>query len=136
MSTETGTNMESLLREDRVFAPPADFAAKAHVTSLAGYEALYKQSISDPAAFWGNAAKDLDWFTPFTKVLEGDFPSAKWFTGGKLNLCYNAVDRHAKGARKNKVAILWEGEPGEVRKLTYAELHEQVQKTANALKSL
>ncbi len=136
MSTETGTNMESLLREDRVFAPPADFAAKAHITSLAGYEALYKQSIDDPAAFWGNAAKDLDWFTPFTKVLDGNFPTAKWFTGGKLNLCYNAVDRHAKGARKNKVAILWEGEPGEIRKLTYAELLVEVSKTANALKSL
>jgi acetyl-CoA synthetase len=136
MATETGTNMESLLREDRVFAPPADFAAKAHIQSLAGYEKLYAQSIADPAAFWGNAAKELDWFTPFTKVLDGDFPSAKWFIGGKLNLCYNAVDRHALGARKNKTAIVWEGEPGEVRKLTYADLLVEVSKAANALKSL
>jgi len=136
MVTETGTNMESLLREDRVFAPPAEFAAKAHIKSLAEYEALYKQSIDDPDTFWGNAAKELDWFTPFTKVLDGDFPSAKWFTGGKLNLCYNSVDRHALGARKDKVAILWEGEPGEIRRITYAELLVEVSKAANALKSL
>jgi acetyl-CoA synthetase len=136
MATETGTNMESLLREDRVFAPPADFAAKAHIQSLAEYEKLYAQSIADPAAFWGNAAQELDWFTPWNKVIDGDFPNAKWFTGGKLNLCYNAVDRHSLGARKDKVAILWEGEPGEVRKLTYADLLVEVSKTANALKSL
>jgi len=136
MAIETGTNMESLLPEDRVFAPPAEFAAKAHIKSLAAYEALYKQSISDPETFWGNAAKELDWFTPWAKVLDGDFPEAKWFTGGKLNLCHNCVDRHALGARKDKVAILWEGEPGEVRKITYTELLVEVQKAANALKSL
>jgi len=136
MATETGTNMESLLREDRVFAPPAEFAAKAHIQSLAAYEALYQQSIDDPEAFWGNAAKELDWFTPWTKVLDGGFPDAKWFTGGKLNLCHNCVDRHALGARKDKVAILWEGEPGEVRSITYAELLVEVQKAANGLKSL
>jgi acetyl-CoA synthetase len=136
MATETGTNMESLLREDRVFAPPAEFAAKAHIPSLAAYETLYRQSIDDPEAFWGDAAKGLDWFTPFSKVLDGGFPAAKWFTGGKLNLCYNAVDRHALGSRKDKVAILWEGEPGEVRSITYAELLVEVSKAANALKSL
>jgi acetyl-CoA synthetase len=136
MPTETGTNMESLLREDRVFAPPSGFAAKAHIQSLTAYEELYQESINDPEAFWGNAAKNLDWFTSFTKVLDGDFPAAKWFTGGKLNLCYNAVDRHALGARKDKVAILWEGEPGEVRSITYAELLVEVSKAANALKSL
>ncbi|HXB63084.1 MAG TPA: acetate--CoA ligase [Acidobacteriaceae bacterium] len=136
MPTETGTNMESLLREDRVFAPPSAFAAKAHIQSLAAYEDLYKESIADPESFWGNAARHLDWFTPFTKVLEGGFPTAKWFTGGKLNLCYNAVDRHALGSRKDKAAILWEGEPGEVRSITYAELLVEVSKAANALKSL
>jgi acetyl-CoA synthetase len=136
MSTHASTNMESLLREDRVFPPPAEFASQAHIQSLAEYEALYAQSIADPEAFWGKAAADLDWFTPWTKVFDGDIAHARWFVGGKLNLCHNCVDRHALGARRNKVAILWEGEPGEVRSLTYADLHIQVQKAANALKAL
>ena len=128
--------MESLLRENRVFPPPAEFAAKAHIKGLAEYETLYKRSIDDPEGFWAEVARELDWFTPWTKVMEGGIGSAKWFTGGKLNLSHNCVDRHAQGARKDKVAILWEGEPGEVRKLTYGELHVQVQKFANVLKGL
>ena len=135
VATAVGTNMESLLRENRVFPPPANFAAKAHIKSLAEYEALYTRSIDDPESFWAEIARELDWFTPWTKVLEGGMGSAKWFTGGKLNLSHNCLDRHAKGARKDKTAILWEGEPGEVRKLTYAELHVQVQKFANVLKA-
>jgi len=128
--------MESLLRENRVFPPPAEFAAKAHIKSLAEYEALYKRSVDDPERFWAEVAGELDWFSPWTKVLDGGMGSAKWFTGGKLNLSHNCVDRHAKGARKDKVAILWEGEPGEVRKLTFGELHVQVQRFANVLKGL
>jgi len=112
------------------------FAKEAHVQSLAEYEALYQRSIADPEAFWAEVAKDLHWFEPWTKVLEWDLPWAKWFVGGKLNLCYNSVDRHALGSRKDKIAILWEGEPGEVRKLTFGELHVEVQKFANVLKSL
>ena len=136
MSSAASTNMESLLREDRVFPPPAEFAAKAHIKSLAEYEALYAESIADPEAFWARAAADLDWFAPWTKVLDWQVPNAKWFVDGKLNLCHNCVDRHALSARRDKVALLWEGEPGEVRSLTYADLHTQVQKAANALKSL
>jgi len=136
VETLAGTNMESLLRENRVFPPPAEFAAKAHIKGLAEYETLYKRSIDDPEGFWAEVARELDWFTPWTKVMEGGIGSAKWFTGGKLNLSHNCVDRHAQGARKDKVAILWEGEPGEVRKLTYGELHVQVQKFANVLKGL
>ena len=136
MATAVGTNMESLLRENRVFPPPAEFAAKAHIKSLAAYEAMYKRSIDDPEAFWAEIARELDWFTPWTQVLEGRMGSAKWFTGGKLNLSHNCLDRHVNSARSEKVAILWEGEPGEVRKLTYAELHVQVQKFANVLKGL
>ena len=135
VATAVGTNMESLLRENRVFPPPANFAAKAHIKSLAEYEALYKRSIDDPEGFWAEIARELDWFTPWTNVLEGGMGSAKWFTGGKLNLSHNCVDRHANSERKDKTAILWEGEPGEVRKLTYAELHVQVQKFANVLKA-
>ena len=143
-------DLESTLREDRLFPPSPEFAAKAHVKSLAEYEALYARSIADPEAFWAEAASELHWFQKWSKVLDWQLPVAKWFVDGKINLSYNCVDRHALGSRANKTAIIWEGEPvhpqaesgetrtfsGEVRKLTYAELHVEVQKFANALKSL
>jgi len=129
-------DLDSTLREDRVFPPPPEFSAHAHIKSLEEYETLYKQSIEDPEAFWAGVAKELHWFKPWDKVLEWNLPSAKWFVGGKLNLSYNCVDRHALSQRANKTALIWEGEPGEVRRLTYAELHVEVQKFANALKSL
>jgi acetyl-CoA synthetase len=135
-TTPLNPNLESILRENRVFLPPADFAAKARIQSLEQYEALYKHSIEDPEAFWGAVAQELHWFAPWTKVLEWDLPWAKWFVGGKINLCYNCVDRHALGGKADKTAIIWEGEPGEVRKLTFAELHVEVQKFANVLKGL
>jgi acetyl-CoA synthetase len=133
---EESTNLDSSLRENRVFAPPAEFAAKAHVKSLEQYEAMYRRSVDQPEAFWAEAAHELEWFAPWTKVLHGEGAHAKWFVGGKLNLSHNCVDRHALGARKDKVALLWEGEPGEVRKITYSELHRQVQQFANVLKGL
>ncbi len=135
MGSSVGTNMESLLRENRVFPPPEEFASKAHIKSLAEYEAMYQRSIADPQAFWAEAASELEWFAPWTHVLTGDISHAQWFVGGKLNLSHNCVDRHALGARRDKIALLWEGEPGEVRRLTYAELHTQVQRFANVLKS-
>ncbi|MBB5057499.1 acetyl-CoA synthetase [Granulicella aggregans] len=128
------TNLSSTLREHRVFPPPAEFAAKAHIGSLAEYEALYKKSVEEPDAFWADAASNLEWFAPWSQVLDGSGPHAKWFVDGKINLCHNCVDRHALSTPE-KVAILWEGEPGEVRKITYAELHEQVQRFANVLKA-
>src|SRR5437763_1812364 len=97
---------------------------------------MYRRSVDDPEAFWADAAGELDWFAPWTKVQEGEISSAKWFVGGKLNLSHNCVDRHALGVRRDKVALLWQGEPGEVRKITYGELLEQVQRFANVLKSL
>jgi acetyl-CoA synthetase len=130
------TNMESLLRENRVFPPPEEFAAKARIGSMAAYEAMYHRSIEDPESFWAEAARELDWFTPFTSVVEGEMGSATWFNGGKLNLSHNCVDRHAAGALKDKIALLWEGEPGEVRRITYAELNQRVQRFANVLKKL
>jgi acetyl-CoA synthetase len=136
LQTSVGTNMESLLREDRVFPPPAEFAAKAWIKSEAEYEAMYRRSVEQPEAFWAEAAGELEWFAPWKKVLDGEMGSAKWFTGGKLNLSHNCVDRHALGARRDKVALLWEGEPGEVRRLTFAELHGQVMRFANVLKGL
>ena len=129
-------DIDSTLRENRVFPPPPEFSAKAHIKSLEQYESLYKESIQDPEKFWAGVAGDLHWFKTWDKVLDWDLPWAKWFVGGKLNLCYNCVDRHALGERATKTALIWEGEPGEVRRLTYAELHVEVQKFANALKSL
>ena len=136
---ETGTinpNLDSTLHEHRVFPPPAEFAAKAHVKSLEEYETLYRRSIQDPQRFWAEIASELHWFAPWTSVLEWNPPSARWFVGGKINLCYNCVDRHALSVRKDKVAILWEGEPGETRAVTYGELYLEVQKFANVLKGL
>ncbi len=138
-STEAPTEssfFDSLMREDRVFPPPTEFARKARIGSAAEYEAMYKQSVEHPEIFWGDAARELEWFRPWTKVQEGSGAEAKWFLGGKLNLSHNCVDRHAKSERRDKVALLWEGEPGEVRQLTYAELHAEVQKFANVLKSM
>ncbi|HZB87365.1 MAG TPA: AMP-binding protein, partial [Terracidiphilus sp.] len=135
-SSLSSQDLESTLRENRVFPPPAEFASKAHIQSLEEYEALYKKSIEDPEAFWAEAASELHWFKPWNKVLDWNLPIAKWFVGGKTNLSYNCVDRHALGARRDKTALIWEGEPGEIRRLTYAELHVEVQKCANALKAL
>jgi acetyl-CoA synthetase len=131
----TTTAFTSSLREDRVFPPPAEFAARAHIRSRAEYDTMYRRSIEDNEGFWAEMAQQLDWFSPYDKVLDWNVPEAKWFVNGKLNLCYNAVDRHAEGTRRDKVALLWEGEPGEVRSLTYAELHAEVQRFANVLKS-
>jgi acetyl-CoA synthetase len=135
-TVEQNTNLDSSLRENRVFPPPVEFAAKARITSLADYEAMYRRSVEQPEEFWAEAARELEWFAPWTRVLEGEAAHAKWFVNGKLNLSHNCVDRHALGARRDKVALIWEGEPGDVRKLTYGELHEQVQRFANVLKGL
>jgi acetyl-CoA synthetase len=129
-----GTNMESLLRENRVFPPPAEFAAKAHVKNLEQYESMYRRSVEDPNAFWAEAAGELEWFAPWSEVQSGDIEHAKWFAGGKLNLCHNCVDRHALGPNRDRIAFIWEGEPGEVVRITYSELRQQVQEFANVLK--
>jgi acetyl-CoA synthetase len=129
-------DIDSTLRENRVFPPSQEFSERAHIKSLDQYETLYRQSIDDPEGFWAGVAGELHWFKPWDKVLEWNLPSAQWFKGGKLNLCYNCVDRHALGSQRDKVALIWEGEPGEVRRLTYTELCGEVQKFANSLLSL
>lgn len=136
MSTVSETSFSSLLRENRVFQPLAEFSEKAHIKSREQYDAMYRRSIDQPEEFWADAARELDWFEPWDKVLEWNLPWAKWFVGGKLNLCYNAVDRHALGSRAQKPAIIWEGEPGEVRTLTYTDLLSEVQRAANMLKHI
>src|SRR5579875_105985 len=127
--------MESVLRENRVFPPPAEFAANAWIGSEAEYERIYRRSVDDPEGFWAEAANELEWFERWTKVIDGEGPETKWFTGGKLNLSHNCVDRHADGSRGDKIALLWEGEPGGIRRLTYGQLQEQVQRFANVLKA-
>ena len=99
-------------------------------------EAVYERADRDPEGFWAGYASELEWFTPWTQVLEWKPPHAKWFLGGTLNASVNCVDRHARTARRNKAAIIWEGEPGDRRTLTYFDLYREVSKFANVLKSL
>src|SRR5450631_3092037 len=135
-ATVTHVNIDSTLDEQRSFAPSAEFAQKAQIKSLAEYEALYKESVEQPEKFWARAAEELHWFKKWDKVLEWKAPWAKWFVGGQINLSYNCLDRHVHTARKNKAALIWESEPGEVRTYTYQQLWKEVQKFANVLKSL
>jgi acetyl-CoA synthetase len=129
-------DIESLLKEKRIFKPSALFSKSAHIKSMNMYKTLYRQAEKNPDKFWGELAKELDWFTPWKKVLQWKEPFAKWFVGGKLNVSYNCLDRHINTWRKNKAAIIWEGEPGDSRTLTYQELFREVCRFANVLKAL
>ena len=128
--------IEVVSNEQRVFPPPTEFASRARVPDLAAYQALYKRSIEDPEGFFAEQARELHWFKAPTKVLEWNPPFAKWFSDGTLNLSYNCIDRHVAAGRGDKVALLWEGEPGEVRKITYNDLLKEVSRCANALLGL
>jgi acetyl-CoA synthetase len=124
--------ISALLHEDRVFEPPPAFRERAHVRD----SALYEEAERDFEGFWARCASELEWSRPWTKVLEWNPPNVKWFVGGQLNVSVNCVDRHARTARRNKAAIIWEGEPGDRRTLTYFDLFRQVSAFANVLKSL
>src|SRR6266540_2745276 len=130
------TNIESHLVEKRVFKPARDFAKRARIKSLGQYRRMYRESIRQPARFWAREASELVWRVPWKKVLEWRAPFAKWFVGGKLNISENCLDRHLspEGFRGNKAAIIWEGEPGDKRTLTYQQLHREVCRFANVLK--
>jgi acetyl-CoA synthetase len=133
----TGSTIDSVLREDRVFPPSAGFAAQARVPDRAAYDRLYRRSVEDPEGFWGEQAERLQWRRRWQRVLDWQAPFARWFVGGRLNLSENCLDRHLDGPRRNKAALVWEGEPpGERRVLTYAMLHREVCRAANVLKSL
>ena len=136
MTNGPGGNITSVLQESRKFPPPPEFSAQAHIGSEAQYEDMWNRAKDDPAGFWGEQAAHLDWFRKYDKVLDGKMPDTKWFTGGKLNVSYNCLDRHVQTWRKNKAAIIWEGEPGDTRVLTYQDLHREVCKFANVLKKL
>src|SRR3712207_3365173 len=119
----SSNNIESHLVENRVFPPSEEFARKARVGSIEEYRRLWRESLDEPEKFWGREAGELVWREPWRKLLEWDEPFAKWFVGGKLNVSENCLDQHLGTARQNKAAILWEGEPGEKRAITYQQLH-------------
>jgi acetyl-CoA synthetase len=125
----------SVLNEHRLFKPKKEFSEQAEIKSFEAYKRLCRKAEKDPEAFWAGLAKELSWFKPWKKVLEWKPPFAKWFVGGKINIAYNCLDRHLEGTRKNKAAIIWEGEPGDSRTLTYQDLHREVCKFANVLKA-
>jgi len=129
-------DIESLLKEKRVFPPPDGFSRAAHIKSLEEYRRLYDQSVKDPEGFWAEQAQALAWSRKWDRVLEWSPPFAKWFGGGTLNLSENCLDRHVAAGRGAKTAILWEGEPGETRAVTYAELLAEVKRFANVLRGL
>jgi len=126
------TDIDVLLEENRTFEPPPQFARDAVVKT----EQIYEQAARDPEKFWADQARELEWIKPWSKVLEWTPPHAKWFTGGKINVSVNCIDRHIRGARRNKAALVWEGEPGDRRTLTYWDLYCEVNKFANVLKSM
>ncbi len=125
------TQIDTLLDEQREFPPSPAFAAQANAT-----DALYRAAAADREGFWAEQATLLDWITPWHTVLEWNLPHAKWFVGGQLNVSVNCLDRHLETHRRDKTAIIWEGEPGEERHLTYAELSAEVNRCANALREL
>jgi acetyl-CoA synthetase len=129
---QVSPDIAALLREDRAFEPSAEFRARATVSDAS----VYERAARDPEAFWAGFARELQWTTPWTTVLEWNPPHAKWFLGGKINASANCLDRHIATWRRNKAAFIWEGEPGDRRTLTYFDLYRQVCQFANVLKSL
>jgi len=132
MSLPSDKNLSALLDERRTFPPSGQFKQRANWND----PSIYDRAAKDPEGFWAEEAKHLDWFLPWQKVLEWNPPWAKWFVGAKLNVTLNCVDRHAHSARRNNAAIIWEGEPGDSRVLTFGMLEREVNRFANALKSL
>jgi acetyl-CoA synthetase len=127
------SSIESVLTETRSFSPAKEWAAAARVGSMADYETLYRRADEDPEGFWAEVAGELAWAKQWDRVLEWKLPDAKWFVGGRLNASASCLDRHVATWRRNKAALIWEGEPGDSRVLTYGQLHREVCKAANAL---
>src|SRR5437867_1819046 len=128
----TDPALDSLLEEVRSFEPPAAFRSRAHIKDLAPYA----EADRDFEGFWERFARELEWQKPWDRVLEWEPPDAKWFVGGRINISVNCVDRHVRTGRRNQAAIIWEGEPGDRRTLTYWDLHREVNRFAGALRKL
>jgi len=135
-SNQNTGQITSVLQEARIFPPPAGFAQHAHISSMEQFERLVAEAHDNPDAYWAKAAEGIHWFRRWDRVLDWDEPPiAKWYVGGRTNVAYNCLDRHLQ-QRGSKPAIIWEGEPGEVRRLTYQDLHREVSKFANVLRDL
>ncbi|MCG8451232.1 MAG: acetate--CoA ligase, partial [Pirellulales bacterium] len=135
--TNPSGQIDTVMHEERLFSPRAEFSGKARIKSLDEYQALWDKAQADPPAFWADLAREeLHWFEPFTETLIWNEPFAQWFVGGKTNVSYNCLDHNIAAGLGERTAILWEGEPGDSRTLTYAELHREVCKFANCMKSL
>ena len=130
----TVPNIESVLQEERVFPPSESFSSQAHIKSFEELQKLRAEADADPESFWARMAEELHWFKKWDTVLKWNAPHAEWFGGGKINISYNCLDRHLQTWRRNKAALIWEGEPGETRTFTYQQLHTEVCKFANVLK--
>ena len=130
---QTEATIQALLQETRRFEPPREFVVRANIND----PRIYEEAERDPEGFWAKyAEQELRWFRKWDRVLEWNAPWAKWFVGGQLNVCDNCVDRHVETWRRTKAAIVWEGEPGDSRVLTYQDLHREVQRFSNVLKGL
>ncbi len=137
MTANSNDQIDTVMKEKRLFAPPKEFAKRARIKSLEEYQELWDRAAADPPKFWADLARDeLHWFEPFKEALIWKEPFAQWFAGGKTNVSYNCLDRNIAAGFGGRTAILWEGEPGDTRTLTYAELHREVCKFANVLKQL
>src|SRR5919106_2104405 len=132
MADQKPVEFADLLREDRTFPPSPSFRAQAHVRD----DAIYAEAERDPEAFWAGFARELEWARPWDRILDWQPPHAKWFVGGHINVSVNCLDRHVRTARRNKAALVWEGEPGDRRTLTYWDLYVEVNKFANVLRGL
>ena len=135
MAARKSGQIVNVMKEGRLFPPPAEFAAKARIGSLAEYERMWEEAAADPEGFWGRLAGELHWFKPYEKVLRWNEPLAEWFVGGQTNVSYNCLDAHLAD-RGEQIALIWEGEPGEVRRFTYRQLHAEVCRFANVLRRL
>lgn len=137
MPEENHGQIDSVMHEDRLFPPSAEFSATALIGSLEEYHQLYDRAKADPNAFWGEIARnELHWFEPFDTVLTGTMSDVEWFAGGKTNISYNCLDANIDAGNGDRIAIIWEGEPGDQRTLTYSQLHAEVCKFANVLTGL
>lgn len=136
MAEVKSAGIVNVMKEERLFPPSPEFSAKARIKSMEEYRKIYQESADDLEGFWGRLAGELHWFKPFDKVLEWNIPFATWFGGGQINVSYNCLDRHLGTPVANKAAYIWEGEPGDVRVITYQMLYHEVCKFANVLKQL
>ncbi|MCP4095141.1 MAG: acetate--CoA ligase [Planctomycetaceae bacterium] len=137
MSEEASGQIDNVMHEDRMFPPSSEFSSKAKIGSLEEYQAIYDRAKDDPESFWDEIGKsELHWFEPYDTVLKGTGTDVEWFVGGQTNMSFNCLDANIEAGRGDRPAIIWEGEPGDTRTLTYAELHRDVCKFANVLKGL